>query len=45
MQQDPRNKKQIIPDEKMKAVFGNKSFPGFSMMKYLSKHVDVDRNS
>lgn len=38
--QDPKNKKMIIPDQKLKGVFGPKPIDMFSMSKKLSKHLD-----
>lgn len=37
--QDPENRKWIIPDSKMRPVFGNDKFTGFSMMKILKPHI------
>jgi chromatin remodeling complex protein RSC6 len=43
--QNPKDKRQIIPDARMKTIFGSKPFQGFSMMTALSKHIDVDKDS
>ena len=37
--QDPNNKRNIIPDEKMKPVFGKKTFSMFQIGKKLKDHV------
>jgi upstream activation factor subunit UAF30 len=37
--QNPDNRMQIIPDGKMKRVFGPDRFTGFSMMKLLTPHL------
>ena len=38
--QDPNNKRNIIPDEKLAKVFGNKkSINMFEMTKLVSKHL------
>jgi chromatin remodeling complex protein RSC6 len=38
--QDPNNKRNILPDEKLKKVFdGVDSLTMFEMAKYVSKHV------
>lgn len=38
--QDPQNKRNILPDEKLKAVFdGRDSLTMFEMPKYVSKHL------
>ena len=37
--QNPANKREIIADEKLKAVFGVDKCTMFEMNKYLSKHL------
>jgi hypothetical protein len=37
--QDPKDGRYIIPDEKMAIVFGNERLRGFSLTKYLGKHL------
>lgn len=36
--QDPRNKKNIICDDRLRSLLGVDRFLGFSLMKYLNKH-------
>jgi chromatin remodeling complex protein RSC6 len=37
--QNPENKREIIADDKLKAVFGKDKVSMFEMNKHLSKHV------
>jgi upstream activation factor subunit UAF30 len=37
--QNPTNKREILADEKLEAVFGKKSVTMFEMNKYLAKHL------
>lgn len=37
--QNPANKREIVADEKLKAVFGVDKCTMFEMNKYLSKHL------
>mmetsp|Transcript_61267 Transcript_61267/g.164578 ORF Transcript_61267/g.164578 Transcript_61267/m.164578 type:complete len:148 (-) Transcript_61267:69-512(-) len=37
--QDPKNRMRILPDARMKPVFGKDAFTGFSMMKLLKGHL------
>jgi chromatin remodeling complex protein RSC6 len=37
--QNPDNKREIIADDKLHAVFGKKSVTMFEMNKYLAKHL------
>lgn len=39
--QDPKNRRKIILDDKLKTIFPGKSINMFSMQKHLSKHVFV----
>ena len=37
--QDPNNGRLFTPDQKMAKLFGHKKMNGFSMAKYLNKHM------
>ena len=37
--QDPNNGRLFTPDHKMAKIFGHKKMNGFSMAKYLNKHM------
>ena len=37
--QDPKDGRYVLPDEKMATVFGNERLRGFSLTKYLGKHL------
>jgi chromatin remodeling complex protein RSC6 len=37
--QNPKNKREILADDKLQAVFGKKSVTMFEMNKYLAKHL------
>merc|ERR1712241_736758 len=37
--QDPNNGRLFTPDQKMAKIFGHKKMNGFSMAKYLNKHI------
>ena len=37
--QDPKNKRDIIADDKLKAVFGKSKFNMFEMTKLVGKHL------
>ncbi|HEY0147263.1 MAG TPA: SWIB/MDM2 domain-containing protein [Methylovirgula sp.] len=37
--QNPTNKREILADDKLEAVFGKKSVTMFEMNKYLAKHL------
>ena len=37
--QDKKNRRNIVPDEKMKAVFGGRTFSMFEMNKLVNKHL------
>ena len=37
--QNPTNKREILADDKLEAVFGKKSATMFEMNKYLAKHL------
>ena len=37
--QDPKDGRYVIPDDKMATVFGNERLRGFSLTKYLGKHL------
>ena len=36
--QDPKNKRNILCDDKLRELLGVEKFLGFGMMKYLNKH-------
>ena len=40
--QDPKDRRRVLLDDKMKTIFPGKSVTMFSMQKHLSKHVFVD---
>ena len=37
--QDPKNKREIVADDKLQAVFGKKKVTMFEMNKYLFQHL------
>ena len=37
--QNPENKREILADEKLQAVFGKKKVTMFEMNKYLAQHL------
>ena len=37
--QDPENKQNFIPDEKMEPIFGRDLVRGFGLAKYLKEHI------
>ena len=37
--QNPENKREIVADDKLQAVFGKKKVTMFEMNKHISKHV------
>ena len=37
--QDPKDGRYVIPDERMASIFGNERLRGFSLTKYLGKHL------
>lgn len=41
--QDPKNRRRIVLDDKMKTIFPGASVTMFSMQKHLSKHVKFER--
>jgi len=40
--QDPKDKRRVLLDDKMKTIFPGKSINMFTMQKHLSKHVFID---
>ena len=40
--QDPKDKRKILLDDKMQAVFKRKTFTMFSMNKFISEHLMQD---
>ena len=37
--QDPKNKREIVADDKLKAIFGKDRVSMFEMNKHISRHV------
>jgi len=37
--QNPENRREILPDDKLEAVFGKKKVTMFEMNKYLTQHL------
>jgi len=40
--QDPKDRRRVLLDDKLKTIFPGKSITMFTMQKHLSKHVFVD---
>ena len=40
--QNPKNRREIVADDKLEAVFGKKTVTMFEMNKHLAKHLAAD---